>query len=165
LIDSVGRTTQTIVETYDRNMEASQLAANVEAAVAQVALMEIGAAGAVGLGTLIISVVASSAFFYITSVLAAGVLAIVGFFVIPYKRKQAKDDFKTKMEALRTKLSNALSTQFAHEAENVINRLKDGVTPYTRFVRAERERVEKTQAALKELRQRVSALQARSQVR
>jgi small GTP-binding protein len=165
LIDSVGRTTQTIVETYDRNLEASQLAANVETAVAQVALMEVGAAGAVGLGTLIISLVASSAFFYITSVLAAGVLAIVGFFVIPYKRKQAKDDFKTKMEALRTKLSNALSTQFAHEAENVINRLKDGVTPYTRFVRAERERVEKTQAALKALRQRVSALKARSQAR
>ncbi len=162
LIDSVGRTAQTIVETYDSNKEASALAANVETAVAQVALMEVGAAGAVGLGTLIVSIVASSAL-YVTSVLAAGMLAIVGFFVIPYKRKRAKDDFKTKMEALRAKLSDALSTQFTHEAENAINRLKDGVTPYTRFVRAERERVEKTQAALKDLRQRLSALKARSQ--
>ncbi len=159
LIESVGRTAQTIVETYDRNKEASELAASVETAVAQVALLE---AGAVGLGALIISIVASSAL-DITGLLAAGTLAIVGFFVIPYKRKQAKDDFKGKMEALRARLLSALTAQFNGEAENAINRIKDGMTPYTRFVRAELDRVDKTQTALKSLRQRLSALKARSQ--
>ena len=159
LIESVGRTAQTIVETYDRNKEASELAASVETAVAQVALLE---AGAVGLGALIISIVASSAL-DITGLLAAGTLAIVGFFVIPYKRKQAKDDFKGKMETLRAKLLNALTVQFNAEAESAIHRIKDGMTPYTRFVRAELDRVDKTQTALKVLRQRLSALKARSQ--
>lgn len=159
LIESVGRTAQTIVETYDRNKEASELAASVETAVAQVALLE---AGAVGLGALIISIVASSAL-DITGLLAAGALAIVGFFVIPYKRKQAKDDFKGKMETLRAKLLNALTVQFNAEAESAIHRIKDGMTPYTRFVRAELDRVDKTQTALKVLRQRLSALKARSQ--
>lgn len=159
LIESVGRTAQTIVETYDRNKEASELAASVETAVAQVALLE---AGAVGLGALIISIVASSAL-DITGLLAAGTLAIVGFFVIPYKRKQAKDDFKGKMETLRAKLLNALTAQFNGEAENAIHRIKDGMTPYTRFVRAELDRVDKMQTALKSLRQRLSALKARSQ--
>jgi small GTP-binding protein len=159
LIESVGRTAQTIVETYDRNKEASELAASVETAVAQVALLE---AGAVGLGALIISIVASSAL-DITGLLAAGTLAIVGFFVIPYKRKQAKDDFKGKMETLRAKLLNALTVQFNAEAESAIHRIKDGMTPYTRFVRAELDRVDKAQTALKVLRQRLSALKARSQ--
>jgi hypothetical protein len=160
LIETVGRTAQTIVETYDRNKEASELAASVETAVAQVALLE---AGAVGLGALVLSLVASSAL-DITGMLAAGTLAVVGFFVIPYKRKQAKDSFKGKMDRLRTKLLGALTAQFNAEAEGAISRLKDGVTPYTRFVRAELDRVDKTQATLRVLRQRLSALKARSQM-
>jgi len=97
LIESVGKTAQTIVETYDRNQEASELAANVETSVAQVALIE---AGAVGLGALVTLAIASTAV-DITGLLAAGVLAVVGFFVIPYKRKQAKERFSEKMETLR----------------------------------------------------------------
>jgi small GTP-binding protein len=158
LIDTVGKTVQSIVESYDRNQEASQLASSVEAAVAQTALLE---AGAVGLGALVTLAVVSSAV-DITGVLAAGTLAILGFFVIPYKRRKAKDDFKEKMQALRAKLLSALTTQFDHESEGAIARLKDGVSPYTRFVRAEHERIAKAQASLTDLRQRLSALHARA---
>ncbi|HAE58131.1 MAG TPA: dynamin, partial [Anaerolineae bacterium] len=45
LVDTVGKTVQTIVESYDRNKEASELAASVETAVAQTALLEVGAVG------------------------------------------------------------------------------------------------------------------------
>ncbi|MGH2522569.1 MAG: dynamin family protein, partial [Anaerolineales bacterium] len=159
LIDSVGRTAQTIVETYDRDKEASELAAGVETAVAQTALLEVGA---VGLGALVMLAVASSTI-DITGMLAAGTLAIVGFFVIPYKRKQAKEAFTLKMGALRDKLLGALTAQFNNEAENAITRMKEGVAPYTRFVRAERERVEKTQIELEGLRRQVSGLKARVQ--
>jgi len=159
LIDNVGRTVQSIVESYDRNQEASELAASVEAAVAQTALLE---AGAVGLGALVTLAVVSSAI-DITGMLAAGTLAILGFFVIPYKRKQAKDSFKEKMQLLRTKLLSALTTQFNQESESAIARLKDGVAPYTRFIRAEHERIAKTEASLAEVRQRLSELHARSQ--
>jgi hypothetical protein len=158
LIDSVGKTVQTIVESYDRNQEASQLASDVEAAVAQTALLE---AGAVGLGALVTLAVVSSAV-DITGVLAAGTLAILGFFVIPYKRKKAKDDFKAKMQVLRTKLLSALTTQFESESEGALARLKDGVAPYTRFVAAENERIAKAGASLAEMRQRLSELRARA---
>jgi hypothetical protein len=160
LIDSVGKTVQSIVESYDRNREASELAASVESAVAQTALLE---AGAIGLGT-IVSLAVLSSTLDITGLLAAGTLAIVGFFVIPYKRRQAKERFKEKMVTLRTKLVDALTTQFNFEAESSISRLKDGVAPYTRYIRAERERIEKTESILDELRQRVSALRAGCQV-
>jgi hypothetical protein len=119
-------------------------------------------AGAVGLGALVTLAVVSSAV-DITGMLAAGTLAILGFFVIPYKRKQAKDNFKEKMQLLRTKLLSALTTQFNQESESAIARLKDGVAPYTRFVRAEHERIAKTEASLAEVRQRLSELRARSQ--
>jgi small GTP-binding protein len=159
LIDSVGKTAQTIVNTYDRNQEASELAAQVETAVAQVALIE---AGAVGLGALVAFAVTSSAL-DITGILAAGVLAIVGFFIIPYKRKQAKERFKNKMETLHEKLSSALTTQFNHEAESDINRMKEGVAPYSRFVYGEIERVDKALEQLEGLRQRISELSARAE--
>ena len=54
LIDTMGKTVKRIVETYDRDREASELAANVETAVAQTALLEVGA---VGLGALVTAAV------------------------------------------------------------------------------------------------------------
>jgi small GTP-binding protein len=159
LIDTVGKTVQTIVESYDRNKEASELAASVEAAVAQTALLEVGA---VGLGALVTIAVLSSAL-DITGILAASTMAILGFFVIPFKRKQAKDRFKEKMLNLRTKLLSALTTQFSNESENAIDRLKDGVAPYTRYVRSEFERINKATSTLARLRQDISELRARSQ--
>lgn len=159
LIDSAGATAQTIVNTYDREKEARELAAEVETTVAQVAMLE---AGAVGLGALVVLVVASSAV-DITGILAAGTLAILGIFVIPYKRGKVKEQFRGKMEVLRLKLLGALTTQFKSEADQSIARVRDGVAPYIRFVRAERERVETTQEALRGLRQKLSALKAKVQ--
>jgi len=159
LIDTVGRTVQTIVESYDRNKESSELAASVEAAVAQTALLEVGA---VGLGALVTMAVLSSTL-DITGILAASTLAILGFFVIPFKRKQAKDRFKEKMLSLRTKLLSALTTQFKNESENAITRLKDGIAPYTRYVHSEHERIEKAENTLAIMKQKISELRARSQ--
>jgi hypothetical protein len=99
----------------------------------------------------------------ITGILAAGSLAILGFFVIPFKRKQAKDGFKEKMLSLRTRLLGALTTQFGNESENAIARLKDGVAPYTRYVRSEHERITRAEDTLARLRQTLSELRARSQ--
>jgi len=64
---------------------------------------------------------------------------------------------------LRTKLLSALTTQFNNESEDAIARLKDGVAPYTRYVRSERERIDKAETTLLSLRQKISELRARSQ--
>jgi small GTP-binding protein len=159
LIDSMGKTVQRIVDTYDRDREASELAAHVETAVAQTALLEVGA---VGLGALVTAAVLSSSL-DITGILAAGTLAIVGLFVIPYKRKQAKDSFKEKMTDLRENLLDTLNTQFTRESQNAVVRLKEGITPYIRYVHTERERIEKSETLLAKLRQKLSVLRARSE--
>ena len=54
-----------------------------------------------------------------------------------------------------------MTTQFSHEAENGVTRMKEGVAPYTRFVRGENERMGRALHQLEELRQRLSALSAR----
>jgi small GTP-binding protein len=159
LIETMGKNVQRIVDSYDRDREASELAAHVEMAVAQTALLEVGA---VGLGALVTAAILSSSL-DITGIIAAGTLAIVGFFVIPYKRKQAKDKFTEKMTELRTNLLESLTTSFNVESKTAVARLKDGITPYIRYVYAERERIERTETTVAQLRQKLSALRGRSQ--
>jgi small GTP-binding protein len=159
LVDKMGKTVQGIVGSYDRDKEASELAKHVEMAVAQTAVLEVGA---LGLGTLVTAAVVSSSV-DITGILAAGTLAIVGFFVIPYKRNQAKEDFKKKMTTLRSQLLETLTNSFNAESKNAVERLNNGIAPYTRFVRTERERIERNENVLAGLRQKLSALRARSQ--
>lgn len=157
LIDNVGTRVKSIVEGYDQVREASELAKSVEAAVAQTALIE---AGAVGLGALVSTALLSSAL-DITGTIAAGTLAIVGLFVIPYKRKQAKENFREKVITLRASLNDTLTAAFTRETGNAVSRLKDQVAPYTRFVHAEQERIEKTRIVLDELQRSLSALRTR----
>jgi small GTP-binding protein len=157
LIDKVGRRVTNIIESYDHVKEASQLAASVETAVAQTALLEVGA---VSLGALVSTALLSSAL-DITGMIAAGTLAIVGLFVIPHKRKQAKDNFREKIVTLRKNLHDALTSAFKIESENAIERLKDNIAPYTRYVSAEQERIRMSKTQLDELRQIISMLYAR----
>jgi hypothetical protein len=97
----------------------------------------------------------------ITGVIAAGTLAIVGLFVIPYKRKQAEDNFRKKIITLRTNLLEVLSATFLKESANSVARLKDNVAPYTRYVHAEHNRIEKTTSLLADMRRSISSLRAR----
>jgi small GTP-binding protein len=156
LIDTVGKSVQSIVNSYDRDREASELAASVEAAVAQTALLE---AGAVGLGA-IISVAVLSSTLDITGILAASSMAILGFFVIPFKRRKAKENFKEKMQHLRSNLIGSLTSQFTSEKEGAITRLKEGIAPYTRYVHSEMERIGSAEKILSGLRQTISALRS-----
>ncbi len=157
LLNSVTDAAQGVISSYDAEKESREIGAHVESAVAQTALAE---AGAVGLGTIITAAV-SSAVFDVTGVLVAGVIAVLGLFIIPYKRQQAKDRFREKIQDLRERLNKVLRSQFLSEAERTITRLREGVAPYTRFVRAERERLARAQQQLTRARNDLTRLQAR----
>ncbi len=144
LLNSVSESAQAVVASYDAEKESREIGAHVESAVAQTALVEVGA---VGLGTLVATAVSAAAV-DVTGVLLAGVLAIVGLFIIPYKRQQARARFKDKIQDLRKRLMTVLSAQFGAEAERALTRLKEGVAPYLRFVRGERDRLTNEQEKL-----------------
>jgi uncharacterized protein HemX len=114
----------------------------------------------VGLGTLITASVSAAAV-DVTGILLAGIVAILGLFIIPYKRQQAKERFKEKIEALRDRLNGVLRGQFSAEAEHALTRLREGVAPYTRFVRAEKERLARADATLATARKSLATLQSR----
>jgi small GTP-binding protein len=154
LVDAVGREAQRVVDTYDRRREASELADGARNAVAAAAA---AGAGAVGLGTLV-TVAASTAAADVTGLIMASVLAALGFFIIPAKRKRAKEEMRRKIADVRERLSSALRTQFEREIKGSAGRIREGIAPYTRFVRAEGEKLQTTEQLLVELSARLESL-------
>jgi len=134
LIDSVSTTIKAIVNQYDRKREAEQLGAFVQESVTQTALF---GAGAVGIGALVATVLTTRAL-DVTGIVTAGALAVLGLFVIPYKRKQAKEAFRDKMAELRENLMKTLSSTFKRESESAIQRLESNITPTPATSRAKK---------------------------
>ena len=155
LMASVGETIKTIVNSYNHKKEAEELSVLVEGAVAQTALFEVGA---VGLGAFVASTLFSAAM-DVTGIVAASALAILGFFVIPYKRRQAIERFKEKMNDLRSNLMHTLELTFGREADLALNRLEAKIAPYTQGVRADQEKIARDAQALVELKQTLEELQ------
>jgi len=155
LMASVGETIKTIVNSYNHKKEAEELSVLVEGAVAQTALFEVGA---VGLGALVASTLFSAAM-DVTGIVAASALAILGFFVIPYKRKQAIEGFKEKMNELRSNLMHTLELTFGREADLALSRLEAKIAPYTQGVRADQEKIIRDAQVLAELKQTLEEMQ------
>ena len=137
LIGTVGKAAQTAVQTYDKEREASAMADGVRAAVAGAALAQ---AGAISLGTLV-TLLASTTAADVTGIIAAGAIAVLGMFVIPSKRAQAKADLRRRIAEMRDKLMEDLRTQFEGEVDRSVRGVMDAVSPYTRFVRAEHDKL------------------------
>ncbi len=157
LMDAVGREARRVVDTYDKTLEAKSLAEGAQQAVAASAAIEVGA---IGLGT-IITVIATTAAADITGVLMAGAVAVLGLFVIPAKRRQAKSEMKQKVGELRAQLAKALRSQFEKEIERSLQRINEAISPYTRFVRAERGKLQETEAELQQLLDQMDRLRGR----
>jgi small GTP-binding protein len=135
LLESVAKRAQEEVERYDMEAEANELANSVRNAVATVAVAE---AGAVGLGALVVAA-ASTVAVDVTGILAASLLAGLGLFVLPNKRRQAKRDFHARSEELEERLIAVMREQFDHELARSMTRVREAISPYTRFVRTQYE--------------------------
>jgi len=157
LLETVGRAARDGLASYDRTAEARRMAEDVQKAVTSTAVLEVGA---VGLGAAV-ALAASSTAADITGLTAAGLMAALGLFVLPHRRRSAKAELKKKIAALRSELMTALTLHFEKEATHGRHRLDDTIAPYTRFVRSESNRLSSERDQLKELRFRVDELQAR----
>jgi len=155
LLETVGRAARQGMESYDRETEAARMAADVQQAVAGTALVE---AGAVGLGATV-ALIASSTAADVTGLLAAGVMATLGLFIIPAKRARAKKNLRERIAATRTELMGAITEQFHKEADTSLARIRETIAPYTRFVRSERDHLEKRRTRLSEISERLNALE------
>ena len=145
LLNSVGRSAQDVVASYDREAEALKLAQDVQRAILQTAAVE---AGAIGLGAILV-VILNTTFLDVTGVLSASALAALGLYVLPYRRQKVKAQLRARIGDLRQRLDSAISRQFETELAASVQRIREAIAPYTRFVRVEREKLETLSASLK----------------
>src|SRR5262249_60922138 len=120
-----GRAAQRAAAHSAREREATGLAESVQGAVTPTALVEVGA---IGLGALLAHVLAGAAA-DLTGVVAAGVIAALGLFIIPSRRAAAKAELAGKIATLRARLTAALTAQFTHEIERSLRRIEEAVAP------------------------------------
>ncbi|MFQ5856341.1 MAG: dynamin family protein [Anaerolineae bacterium] len=160
LLGTVGGQAERVIARYDRTGEARRLAEMVQDSLATVGLVEVGA---VGLGLLLKALLAGAVADVsgVLAVGAAGVLGALGLTIIPYRRRQAKQELKTKTEKLRDQLHQVLSDAFEREMERASDRLREAVAPYGRFVRSEHQRLESVRGELGAITAELRRLQAR----
>lgn len=149
LLDTVGRAAQRTVDSFDSQAEADRLADSVQNAVAGLAVIEVGA---ISLGA-IIAALATTTLVDVTGILAASFVAAMGLFILPARRAKAKAELTDKISELRRSLMTTLTEQFEHESERSLLRIREAVGPYTRFVRAERDRLEDMRAQIEKVTQ------------
>jgi len=89
------------------------------------------------------------------------VIAALGFFILPAKREKAKEQMRRKIADVRQRLSNALHEQFAREIAKSGERIRESIAPYSRFVRAEGDKLRSTEQELRAIGAELAALRAR----
>jgi small GTP-binding protein len=157
LLDSVSRESQRAIDTYDRRKEANDLADGARNAVAAAGAVS---AGALGLGA-IVTLAATTTAADVTGIMMASLLAALGFFILPAKREKGKQEMRGKIAAVRQRLSDALHEQFAREIAKSGEHILESIGPYSRFVRAEGEKLRTTEQELGEISAVLASLQAR----
>lgn len=157
LIDGIGREAKKVVDTYDKSYEAQQIAQGAQNAVAAAAAIEFSA---LGLGTLI-ATIATTVAADVTGILLASLIAALGLFIIPARRRQAKKEMRAKVTEMQAQLVEALHTHFQIEIERSLQHINETISPYTRFVRAERSKNLEAQTSLTEIQTELNRLQVR----
>src|SRR5918992_1813967 len=154
LLQSVGKNAANVVHRYDRERESEQLAASLQGAVARTAALEVGA---VGIGAVVVAL-ATTRFLDATGIIAAAIIAGYGLFVLPNRRRKARREFHEKTDSLRERLAEVVRRQFDVELNRSIERMRDAIAPYTRFVRTEHARMTEASSNLSEIDREVEAL-------
>ena len=137
LIQSVGKNALDVVQRYDRERESEKLALSIQGAVTQAAALEVGA---VGIGGVVVAL-ATTRLLDVTGIIAAAIIAGYGLFILPNRRRKAREEFREKTDSLRERLGEVVRRQFETESNRSVERMREAIAPYTRFVRSEHARM------------------------
>ncbi len=154
IISKVKREAQRVVEKFNRDTEAQQIAEDAQMAVAASAAIEVGA---LGLGTLV-TILATTASADLTGILLAGLTATLGFFIIPTRKKQARKLFQEKIIAIRSQLSISLKEEITRQIDFVIDNIQATIAPYERFIRTEHQKLLNNNQHFENSRKKISQL-------
>jgi small GTP-binding protein len=159
MLDSVARAADQALQHYDVDAEGRRWSLTMRDAVAQTALAEVGA---LGLGAAVVALIGTTAA-DVTGVLAASVVAGLGLYIIPLRRRRARQQFRDKTDDLRQRLKDGLTRQFDAELERSTQRLREVLAPYSRRVRAEHARLRLGHDRLLAAQAQLAALRTRAE--
>jgi hypothetical protein len=157
LLEDLGREARRVVDTFDKELESKAIAENALNTVAASAAME---AGALGLGALV-TTLATTAAADVTGILMASLMAAVGLFIIPARRRQGKTRMIERIASLRTQLVQSMRGQFEKEIDRSLRHINETISPYTRFIRTEKEKLTGTGEKLASLQGEMNRLKER----
>lgn len=157
LLESIGESARREIESLDREELSRRLAADAQSAVIQ---SGIAGVGGVGLGAALAAFIGTLAADFTGILLGLGLVGL-GFFILPRRKALAKQELSKRLADTRARLREALAREHALETERAAARLRDATAPFTRFVRAQTERLRQAAAEADALNARVVALRAR----
>ncbi|HWU38785.1 MAG TPA: dynamin family protein, partial [Candidatus Acidoferrum sp.] len=157
LLENLGREARRVVDTYDKERESKAIA---ESALNTVAASAAMGAGALGLGALV-TTLATTAAADVTGILMASLIAAVGLFIIPARRRQGKNKMIERIASLRAELVQSMRGQFGKEIDRSLQHINETISPYTRFVRTEKEKLAGAGEKLAGLRGEIERLKER----
>ncbi|HKI56249.1 MAG TPA: dynamin family protein [Trueperaceae bacterium] len=154
LVRALHERSEKVLESYDQKAEASRLADSLQGAVVQSGLLEVGG---IGLGAAVLAILTTTAV-DITGVALGLALMGVGLLVMPRQRRKAKRELSARMTELREGLGETLSGQLEAELARSQEKLSGAINPYTRFVRAELERLGALEGEMDTLEERMASV-------
>jgi small GTP-binding protein len=155
IYQNVVKTAREKIKTFDFQKESRTILKTFQTAMLHFAATEVGA---IGIGAILV-LVFETLFLDITGILASGVLVTAGLFILPRKRRQAKEAFNTRIQELIVDLKQNISQQFDDYMHTTFAQIQETISPFDRFCRAERDQLDAAQQELLALTQRLATLQ------
>jgi small GTP-binding protein len=143
------------IKAFDFQQESQKILKAFQNAMIHFAATEVSA---IGVGAVLV-LIFEALFLDITGILASGVLVTAGFFILPRKRRQAKEAFNTRIQELIADLKHNISLQFDEYMRATFEQIKETISPFERFCRAEHDELESAREELLALTQKLNTLQ------
>ncbi len=147
MLNSINSVADNVLSTYDREAEAQKLVEEIHSSLVYTAGAEMLA---VGVGAGLVALFTTAAL-DVTGILFATALAAGGLFILPAKRHQAKQELHKRVSAMRSQIRADVQKQFNKETDEAMARIREAISPYTRFVRSKREQLTGIQRDLSDL--------------
>lgn len=155
LVRALRETAEETLESYDPKTESSRLAERLHGAVVQTGLMEVGG---LGLSAAMVALMSGAALDITGIALGLSVMG-AGLLVLPSQKRRAKRELKERMTELQNTIEKSVRQQFELELSRSQEKLTGSISPYTRFVGAELERLHSLRAELSSTANDVTNLQ------
>jgi hypothetical protein len=85
-------------------------------------------------------------------------MQVVGLYALPYRRRRLRQDFREHVDGLRVQLGSALDVHLEKEIDAQLERTRDAIAPYSRFVRIEKDKLTETTSGLADIQRRLNRL-------